>query len=77
MNKGKILKGVDSEIASLPPKEKKRFEEAYKSAVSDDMWLSQRGMADRTDEQVVKKILYNEMFHKDYSVLHTKESRRN
>lgn len=62
---------INEKIEQLSGENKERFQQNLASVLEDDSWFSLRGLDDSNySEQMVKMILYNEMFENDFSYLH-------
>jgi len=72
------ISDANDEIEKLPQKKRKEFEEAYNAISSGEGWLAVRGLdPDKTSQNFIRKILYDEMIGKDYSFKNCRHIKRN
>ena len=62
---------INEKIEQLSEEDRGKFNENLSAILEDDEWFSHRGLDDSNySGQMVKMILYNEIFENDFSYLH-------
>ena len=64
-----MVQTTDKQISELSPENRENFLKTLDDVIRDSTWQALRGL-EGTGTEMVKMVLYGEMFEKDYSYLH-------
>ena len=64
-----MIKTTDEQVNELSPEDRANFLETLEAVLNDSTWLAFRGL-EGTGDEMVKMVLYGEMFENDSSYLH-------